>query len=197
MKIIFFGDSITKAGVLNKGYIDLLKNKLNTAIGTVELRGAGIDGNKVYDLYLRLETDVLDQEPDIVVIYIGINDVWHKTSGIGTDIEKFEQFYHAIMKKLQQKNIRVVLCTASVIGEKPKGNAQDADLDAYSAVVTALAKQYNCSLVDLRLAFKQYEMAYNTKSKTAGILTTDGVHLNDKGNQLVAEEMLKILMPAI
>ncbi|MEO7490499.1 MAG: GDSL-type esterase/lipase family protein [Ferruginibacter sp.] len=197
MKIIFFGDSITKAGVLNKGYIDLLKSKFNRAAGTVELIGAGIDGNKVYDLYLRLETDVLDHEPDIVVIYIGINDVWHKTSGVGTDIEKFEQFYHAIIKKLQQKNIRVVLCTASVIGEKPEGNAQDVDLNAYSAVVTALAKQYNCSLVDLRLAFKQYEMAYNTKNKTAGILTTDGVHLNDKGNQLVAEEMLKILMPAI
>lgn len=182
---------------MNKGYIDLLKSKFNRAAGTVELIGAGIDGNKVYDLYLRLETDVLDHEPDIVVIYIGINDVWHKTSGVGTDIEKFEQFYHAIIKKLQQKNIRVVLCTASVIGEKPEGNAQDVDLNAYSAVVTALAKQYNCSLVDLRLAFKQYEMAYNTKNKTAGILTTDGVHLNDKGNQLVAEEMLKILMPAI
>ncbi|MDN3658767.1 GDSL-type esterase/lipase family protein [Ferruginibacter paludis] len=195
MKIIFFGDSITKAGTLNKGYIDLLQNKINKGGNAVELIGAGINGNKVYDLYLRLEADVIDFNPDIVVIYVGINDVWHKMAGVGTEIEKFEEFYRAIIKKLQSKNIRVVLCTTSVIGEKPKKNTQDADLDAYSAVVTNLAKQLKCPLVDLRSAFKNYERSYNSKNKTAGILTTDGVHLNDKGNQLVAEEMFKILMP--
>ena len=33
-----------------------------------------------------------------------------------------------------------------------------------------------------------------TGNKEKGILTNDGVHLNEKGNQLVAEEMMKALV---
>jgi lysophospholipase L1-like esterase len=48
-------------------------------------------------------------------------------------------------------------------------------------------------LADLRAAFMNYEIQHNTGNKELGILTTDGVHLNDRGNQLVAEELLKVL----
>ena len=33
----------------------------------------------------------------------------------------------------------------------------------------------------------------NPDSKESGIVTTDRVHLNEKGNQMVAEEMWKVL----
>jgi len=195
-KILFFGDSITQMGVNKGGYIDRVQTAINEK-GTqakYELLGAGVGGNKVYDLYLRIEEDVLAKKPDIVVIYVGINDVWHKTSGIGTDIEKYERFYVAIIKKLQAKKIRVAVCTPSVIGEKKNNaNPQDADLNAYSTVIRNLAVQHNCLLVDLRAAFAAYESANNREDKESGVLTTDRVHLNDKGNQLVADELRKAL----
>src|SRR5687768_5672436 len=131
-KIIFFGDSITQAGVKKGGYIDRIQNFINSGSlqQKYELAGAGIGGNKVYDLYLRMEEDVLAKDPQIVVIYVGINDVWHKTShGTGTDLDKYEKFYIAIIKKLQAKNIKVVVCTPTVIGEKKDNtNPQDKDL---------------------------------------------------------------------
>lgn len=195
-KILFFGDSITQMGINKGGYID----KINDAIfkakrsDEYELIGAGIGGNKVYDLYLRLESDVLEKNPDIVLIYVGINDVWHKTSGIGTDIEKYEQFYRAILKKLIDKGITPIVCTPTVIGEKPNNaNPQDEDLNAYSDVIRKLSKEYGIGLVDLRKAFADYELKNNTTSLHQGLLTTDGVHLSVAGNQLVADEMLKIL----
>jgi len=41
------------------------------------------------------------------VIWVGVNDVWHKTLlGTGTDADKFEKFYQAIIKKLKDKNIK-------------------------------------------------------------------------------------------
>ncbi len=81
---------------------------------------------------------MLAKDPQTVVIYVGINDVWHKTShGTGTDIDKYEKFYIAIIKKLQAKNIKVVVCTPSVMGEKKNNaNPQDADLEKYSAVIS-------------------------------------------------------------
>jgi isoamyl acetate esterase len=196
-KIIFFGDSITQAGVNKGGYIDRIQNFIyqRSLQEKYELAGAGIGGNKVYDLYLRMEDDVLAKDPQTVVIYVGINDVWHKTSsGTGTDIDKYEKFYIAIIKKLQAKNIKVVVCTPSVIGEKKNNaNPQDADLEKYSAVIRKLATTYNCTLIDLRTAFAQYEKENNTEDKESGILTTDRVHLNEKGNQLVADAMIKAL----
>ncbi|HYO20799.1 MAG TPA: GDSL-type esterase/lipase family protein, partial [Flavisolibacter sp.] len=103
-KIVFFGDSITQAGVGADGYIRKMDSILaaKNQAAAYELVGAGISGNKVYDLYLRMEDDVLAKNPDAVVIYIGINDVWHKrTSGTGTDPDKYERFYNAIIKKLK------------------------------------------------------------------------------------------------
>lgn len=196
-KVVFFGDSITQMGINKGGYINLIEEKLtNKGIADkYELIGAGIGGNKVYDLYLRLEEDVLDKKPDIVFIYIGINDVWHKTSGIGTDIKKYEQFYSAIIKKIKNAGAKVVLCTPTVIGEKlNNGNPQDADLNAYAEVVRHLAELNNCSLVDLRRVFITTLEKENPSNKEQGVLTNDRVHLNEKGNNLVAEEMMKALL---
>jgi lysophospholipase L1-like esterase len=197
-RVVFFGDSITQAAVNPKGYItvmgDMLKQK--GLADKYELIGAGISGNKVYDLYLRIEEDVLAKNPNVVFIYIGVNDVWHKrSSGTGTDPDKFEKFYNAIIKKLKDKNIEVILCTMATIGERTDySNDQDGDLNHYANLIRDIAKKNNCALVDLRKAFLDYNLANNKENKDRGILTTDRVHLNEKGNHLVAEEMLKALV---
>jgi lysophospholipase L1-like esterase len=197
LKIIFFGDSITQAGVQPGGYIlkiaDLvLKAGLKDKF---DLTGAGIGGNKIYDLYLRCEEDVLSLNPDVVFIYVGVNDVWHKlTHGTGTDLDKFEKFYTALIGKLGTRGIRVVLVTPAVIGERNNfTNELDTDLNRYTQVVRKLAKQYSLSLVDLRNAFAGYNLKNNPENKESGILTTDRVHLTERGNQLVADEIWKVL----
>ncbi|MBU9937142.1 MAG: G-D-S-L family lipolytic protein [Ferruginibacter sp.] len=197
-RVIFFGDSITEAGVHPGGYI-LRMDSMITKQGLgdrFELLGSGVSANKVYDLFLRMEDDVLKREPSIVVIYIGVNDVWHKrTGGTGTDADKFERFYEAIIKRLSDKNIKAVLCTPAVIGEKTDfSNEQDGDLNKYSNIIRDIAARNNLPLVDLRKAFLDYNLKNNPGNKEYGILTTDRVHLNARGNQLVAEEMLKVIL---
>ncbi len=196
-KIIFFGDSITEAGVKGGGYITRIDSmcKLENKTGQYEFIGAGISGNKVYDLYLRLENDVLIKNPDIVFIYIGVNDVWHKSShGTGTDPDKFEKFYQAIIDKLKAMSIKVILCTPAAIGEKIDfSNPQDGDINQYSTIIRSLAAKNNLPLVDLRKVFLEYNLKNNPENKDKGILTTDRVHLNTKGNQLVADEMWKTI----
>jgi isoamyl acetate esterase len=197
-RVIFFGDSITQAGVNPNGYIRQMDTMLmqKGLDAQYELIGAGIGGNKIYDLYLRMDSDVVMKNPDVVFIYIGVNDVWHKnTSGTGTDAEKFERFYTTIIKKLQAKNIKLILCTPAVIGERHDySNPQDGDLNYYSNMIRRLADTYNCKLVDLRSIFHDYDVKNNPENKDRGILTTDRVHLNPQGNKLVAESMLNVLL---
>ncbi len=196
-KVVFFGDSITEQGAKPGGYIMRMKDALTQKgmASQYDLIGAGVSGNKVYDLYLRMDDDVLSVKPDIVVIFIGVNDVWHKvSSGTGTDADKFERFYAAIINKLLDQHIRLILCTPAVIGEKNDfTNQQDGDLNAYSQIVRNLAQKYKCGLVDLREIFHNYELKNNPGNKDRGILTADRVHLNDDGNQLVADKMLETL----
>lgn len=190
-KVIFFGDSITQAGVRPEGYITQMKSLLPDH----ELIGAGIGGNKVYDLYLRMEKDVLEKKPDVVVIYIGVNDVWHKaTHGTGTDLPKFEGFYRALIKKIQANGAKVVLCTPAVIGEKKDGgNEQDADLDKFSNSIRKISQETGLPLCDLRKIFLDYNVEHNKENVEKGILTTDRVHLNKTGNAVVAKSLSSII----
>jgi lysophospholipase L1-like esterase len=197
-RVVFFGDSITEAGAKPGGYIIKMGESL-TKKGMAEqyeLIGAGIGGNKIYDLYLRMEDDVLAKSPDIVVVWIGVNDVWHKQSyGTGTDADKFEKFYNAIIKKLQAKNMKVILCTPAAIGERTDfTNQLDGDLNKYSQIIRNIATANNCDLVDLRKIFLEYNLKNNPENKESGILTKDRVHLNEQGNQLVADKMLEVLV---
>jgi lysophospholipase L1-like esterase len=196
-KIVFFGDSITQAGVDKGGYIDVLQNMITEkgAADKFELNGAGISGNKIYDLYLRIEKDVLDKKPDVVVIWVGVNDVWHKSSsGTGTDFDKFGRFYDAVVKKIQQGGAKVIVVTPAAIGEKNDySNSQDGDLNGYSSWLRKYVKDNGLGLVDLRTIFHEYSLAHNPDNLSKGILTSDGVHLNPKGNALVAEEMWKAI----
>jgi lysophospholipase L1-like esterase len=194
-KILFFGDSITQQGVEKGGYIDLIRQDLvNKGLADkYDIVGAGISGNKIYDLFLRMDKDVLDQHPDVVFIWIGVNDVWHKSSmGTGTDYDKFGKFYDAVVKKIQANGAKVIVVTPAAIGERnDNSNAQDGDLNLYSSWMRKYAAANNLGLVDLRKDFHDYSVANNPNNEEKGILTTDRVHLNAKGNAFVAEKMWK------
>ena len=192
-KIIFFGDSITELGARPGGYITRVDSMCRLAGkgNEYEFAGAGIGGNKVYDLYLRMEEDVLAKNPDIVFIYVGVNDVWHKTMfGTGTDPDKFEKFYQAILNKLKARNIKAILCTPAVVGEKTDmSNPLDGDLNRYSNIIRSMAAKNGLPLVDLRKKFIEYLSKNNPGNEEKNILTNDRVHMNSKGDQLIADLM--------
>ncbi|MDP9040674.1 MAG: GDSL-type esterase/lipase family protein [Bacteroidota bacterium] len=191
LKVVFFGDSITEAAVKPKGFITIDDSLLNSAgRQDYELIGAGVSGNKVYDLYLRMEDDVVSKSPDIVIIWVGVNDVWHKKMGTGTDADKFERFYLAMVKRFKAANIKVIVCTPASIGEKyDNSNEQDGDLNKYSNIIRKISSEQQLTLVDMRDTFETYERTNNHNNLEKGILTADGVHLNDEGNRLVAKLM--------
>ena len=193
--IVFFGDSITRQGSTENGFIRILQDDLNAKQdNSTQLINAGIGGNKVTDLFLRFNEDVLSKNPDEVVIWIGINDVWHTDRGTGTDLNKFSSFYQKMIDQLKARNIRVILCTPGVIGElNDHSNPHDGLLNAFSKSIRKLATDNNCELIDFRKEFQDYEIKNNVNNEAKGILTTDGVHLNSQGNQFVATIFKKAL----
>lgn len=164
-------------------------------IADYTLVGAGTSGNKIADLHARLIKDVITQSPHIVVIWIGVNDVWHKyVLGIGTEAAVFEKTYRDIVKQLLEDKIKLLLITPAVIGERnDHTNYTDDELDQYATIVKNIAADNELAFCDMRTLFQRYETNNNPLNKESGILTTDRIHLNAAGNQFAAEEIWKVL----
>ncbi len=198
--IAFFGDSITQGGARPGGYCRLIGDALEkerSDLG-VKVVYAGISGHKVPDLQRRLDRDVLSKKPTVVFIYIGINDVWHSTSGRGTPKDKFEAGLRELISKIRATGAKIVLCTPSTIGEKTDGsNPLDEMLEDYSTVSRRVASETKVTLCDLRKAFLNHLKVHNSENKKKGILTRDGVHLNAEGNQFVAAQAAEAIAEAL
>lgn len=185
--IVFLGDSITQEGVRPDGYVTLTSQAIAKAYPDLNIMvvGAGISGHKVPDCQKRLDRDVLRKKPTIVLIYIGINDVWWWNGrwGKGTTKEDFESGLYDLIERINAVGARVILCTPTVIGEKTDGtNEFDKMLDEYSDISRKVAKETASQLLDLREAFMAYLKEHNADNAIKGILTRDTVHLNNNGN---------------
>jgi poly(3-hydroxybutyrate) depolymerase len=195
-RIVFFGDSITEAGAQENGYIRVMEADLEKRRPEleVELIGAGISSHRVPDLQKRLDRDVLGKKPSIVVIYIGINDVWHWNHNRGTEKADFDAGLRDLIHEIDAAGARVILCTPSVIGEKTDGsNEFDAMLEEYSAISRRVAADTGAQLLDLRKRFMEFLATHNGDNAAVGLLTGDTVHLNAAGNRFVADCMLEAL----
>jgi len=196
-RVAFLGDSITQAGNNPGGYVDLVRGVLAKERPDSVVIPAGISGHKVPDLLARFKRDVMDKEATLVFIYIGINDVWHSTSGNGTSPEDFEAGLHTLIQDLHASGADVVLATPSVIGERPHGeNSLDELLTQYAAISRKVAAEEGVVLCDLQRAFHDHLDVFNPENKDRGVLTSDGVHLNAAGNVFLATEAARALREA-
>ena len=90
------------------------------------------------------------------------------------------------------------MCTPSVIGENPDSSTPvNQLLMDYADISRTVARTSGAHLCDLRSAFEQYLRRYNPDKAYEGILTRDGVHLNDEGNRFVANFLLEHLLPLL
>jgi lysophospholipase L1-like esterase len=194
--IVFLGDSITQAGVNPNGYVTLTSKAIEKAYQNKNIKviGAGISGHKVPDCQERLDRDVLRKNPTIVLIYIGINDVWHSVRDQGTNKADFEAGLKDMIANINAVGARVILCTPTVIGEKTDGtNELDKMLEEYAEISRNVAKETDSQLLDLRVDFLDYLKENNKENASEGILTGDGVHLNNTGNSFLSELVLNAL----
>jgi acyl-CoA thioesterase I len=68
--LVCFGDSLTE-GVIGASYIDMLCERLPGA----RIVNAGINGDTTLNLLRRVERDVVPWHPDLIVLFVGLNDV--------------------------------------------------------------------------------------------------------------------------
>ncbi|MEI7732953.1 MAG: SGNH/GDSL hydrolase family protein [Verrucomicrobiota bacterium] len=191
-KIGFMGDSITAGGWSNPGgYVRLVIAGLEANGIKATPAPAGVSGNKSNQMLERLKRDVLDKKPDWMTLSCGVNDVWHGVKGVPLD--QYKTNITTIIEQCQAANVKVVILTATVIGEEVD-NDNNKKLASYNEFLRELAKAKKCPLADLNALFQEAIKAHpNSTGKPGRLLTSDGVHMNSAGDQLMAQGVLQAM----
>lgn len=205
-RIVTLGDSITQGGGQPGGYVWLLDRYLNAVYPATPITvvNAGISGHKATDMQARFERDVLAARPQLVTISVGVNDVWHSFRDFrarrdypdgslpnGVPLPLYIEKVEAMIVAAKSAGIRVVLLTPTPIHEN-LASPENARLESYVKAVAALGGKHQCTVVDLNAAMTRAIAAHQREAgPRVNVVTTDGVHLNAAGNQLVAWAILR------
>ncbi len=190
-KIVFLGDSITQMGGQPEGYVSLFKLFCDVNGYEIEVINAGIGGHKSNDMLARLEKDVLDHKPNWISISCGVNDVWHSfmPNHQGVDLSDYQKNMTEIVDRCLKSGAKVILLTATPIMEK-LDTPENLKLKDYNDFLRELAKEKKIILCDLNQEFQKW---YKEKKNEENLMTIDGVHMNPRGNRVMASEILKSL----
>ena len=203
MKILFFGDSITEMGrnqetdyqynSYGHGYVYAITSELlSQDVNKYKIVNRGIAGHRVVDLYARIKADVWNEEPAVLTILVGINDIWHEIlSKNGVELDRFERVYRMMIEDTLQRlpNVKIVLLEPFVL----LGNVTEMHMEQYfcqvldyANVVKKIAEEYNLYFVPLQKKLNEY-----AEKNGAENYLFDGVHPAIAGAKLIADEWLK------
>lgn len=203
-RILFQGDSITDGNrgrnndpnhILGHSYAFLVAAKYGALYPKrkLEFFNRGISGNKVPDLLNRWEKDTLALKPTVVSILIGVNDIWHPlNAGQEVSVEKYEEGYDKLLAQTVAAlpDAKIILLEPFITpgrATEPKWEIWQGHLKKFQAVVTKLGVKYKAPVVKLQRLFDEA-----SKRAPAEYWVFDGVHPTYAGNQLIADEWVRV-----
>jgi lysophospholipase L1-like esterase len=213
--IIAFGDSITAPR--NEGgkdltvYADILRSELPKYGITGQVLNKGIGGHTTKDAMARFDGDVLDQNPNLVIFMFGMNDSavdnWKSPPATGprVSMEEFVANLTTMIRTLRAKGAEVIVVTPNprqwgaeyvkLYGKSPYDVNDPMGFNhlhtGYVQAVRDLAVREAVPMIDLYAMCLAY---HATLGNTMNDLFTDGVHLNDKGQCLLAEALIGLIV---
>lgn len=193
--ILFQGDSVTDVERLTdsssngygNGYVRMIAEHFDKD-ESMKVINKGISGNRTIDLINRWEEDCIAQNPDVITILIGINDVWRQfDSGMVTTTLEFEANYELLIKRCKEESkARIILMEPFVLPYPADRMTWRSVLDPQIQVVRALAQKYNTGLVNLDGIFAKAAITYGYQA-----LCEDGVHPTKLGHKLIMDSWLE------
>ena len=111
-KLVFMGDSITEFGKnRTHGYVNLVVKGLAANGINPTWTGVGIQGDTSGDMLARFDRDVVAENPDVVTISAGVNDIYKRVA-----FATFCQNERAMVAKVEAAGAKAVLLSPTTAG---------------------------------------------------------------------------------
>ena len=170
--VVCFGDSLTAGFGADEGasYPDFLQKDLDRDGFAYRVVNEGISGNTTKDGVDRI-ADITALHPAVVVLEFGGNDGLR-----GLHVETTRANLASMIKTLQAAGIKVVLAGITL----PPDYGPDY-IKAFTGNYTSLAREFKVPVLPFLL---------NHVYGVPGMMQADNTHATDKGNQIVAGNVL-------
>ncbi|HEY3378609.1 MAG TPA: SGNH/GDSL hydrolase family protein [Armatimonadota bacterium] len=184
-RIAFLGDSIT-AGVgvsdpLHR-YSTLVTKALTTADAKVEEINMGISGQALCGQGANYAADVLQRQPDAVVIAWGVNDEYW-----GYSVTQFAAAYEQLIIALRQAKPALPIVATTLVADYRFADCERW-LGPANVAIQEIAARYGCQLADIHRTIDHQRATYYK----------DTIHPNDAGAQVMADTIVKAFaVPAL
>lgn len=177
--IVAFGDSLTAGFGADSGksYPDFLQRDLDAHRRAYHVVNAGISGDTSTDGLVRIDT-VTALKPAIVILEFGGNDGLRGLP-VATTRDNLEKMVVA----LQKAGAKVVLAGMTL----PPNYGPDY-IHSFEAVYRDLAKKYRLPLIPFLL---------EGVGGRPSLMQRDGIHPTAEGNQIVANNVMRVLAPVL
>ncbi|MFY4776568.1 SGNH/GDSL hydrolase family protein [Metabacillus sp. RGM 3146] len=218
MKIICFGDSLTRGVSLVKGRLRIIKKNypyyleefLSNKKSTITVINKGVFNDNSDFLLKRLEKDVIEENPDYVIILIGGNDCNFKWNEIVENpdleheamvpIERYIENVKTMIGSMRESGITPVVTTLPTLDPvryyKFLSNQYSSSIShwiclaggiehwhgLYNDSLTKLADELNVEKIDVRTALKQ-------AGSLQDLVSDDGIHLTSAGYRVLGKEI--------
>ena len=167
--IVCFGNSLTKGEGVD--FPSILRRKLG-----ISVINAGVNGDTTFSALSRLKSDVLEEDPKIVIVELGANDYlsWGSQRK-GPSTEKSFKNLKYVVDKIIKEGAIVVIAAIPFDSE-------------YKRRYKELAKETGALLIpDIMKGILG----------NPSLMSLDRMHPNDKGYQVMAENILEYLEPLL
>lgn len=189
--VVCFGDSIT-----NRGYYKTLAETLN-----VNAINAGVAGHTTAKGLRRMQRDVLDRKPDVVVIFFGTNDLRADAEKVYVPVDKYSENLETIIEACAKIDAGIVLCTVPPIDESVYFVRREPDApEAYAALggLEKMLQSYRAAAQEVAAKHEVPVVDLNTiLPGEPEWLSKDGVHPSKKGCKILAKHIAKAVKPLL
>ncbi|MCA9080532.1 MAG: SGNH/GDSL hydrolase family protein [Planctomycetaceae bacterium] len=190
-KVVLVGDSIRLS------YTDEVRELLK---GEVELVSPAANGGDSANVLRHLQRWVIEQQPDLVHLNCGIHDTkkFHATGEHQVSPEQYANNLRQIVKMIREEtDAQVVFATSTpILDERAAQVRKERDY----ALLNASIQQYNQIAVDV---MRELKVPVNDLHRLLAVppegiqlpelIVTDGVHLTAAGQQLLAEQVARVV----
>lgn len=204
--LLFIGDSITDCGrkrpvgeglhgALGEGYVALFHAMLEIHHPEQRCRviNMGCSGETSREVLSRWQTDVLALEPDVVVVMVGINDVWHAFNRphqpqMHVQEAEFGQNLRT-MAENSRGHVRKLVFASPYFIEPNRQEPMRRKMDCFGQRMREEAQRAGALFIDTQAAFDRLVPAWYHPSA----LAWDRVHPTQSGHLLLAETLARAL----
>jgi lysophospholipase L1-like esterase len=181
--IVALGDSLTQGWMVRKGYLAFLEEMLGSLFPSASFKilNRGIPGDTAEGGLMRVREDVIDEDPNCVLVQFALNDAF-----IGYPVERFRHNLQSIVDRIGENTDAEIILLTSVHLVESRDSATAAPF------YDAIEKLGAANGLPVVRVHEYWRKKISEVAEFRGLVQPDMVHPTVEGYRLMAEAVMEV-----